>query len=114
MSPDGGQLVERVVDILLSIHDVLRSGGRTKWTFGRENRVRSALKLLAETCWRHRARWRGRLKHARAAELIGAAGEGDSSVFCLAKGDETAGVYICLGSWPQKGRNHALWSSHVT
>lgn len=38
-----------MVDILLSIHDVLRSGGRTKWTFGRENRVRSALKLLAET-----------------------------------------------------------------
>jgi hypothetical protein len=46
--------------------------------------VRSALKLLAETCWRHRSRWRGRLKHARAAELIGAVGESDSSVFCLA------------------------------
>jgi hypothetical protein len=50
--------------------------------FGRENRVRSALKRLAETCWRHRERRRGRLKHARAAELIGAAGESDSSVFC--------------------------------
>jgi hypothetical protein len=81
MSPGRGQVAGRVVDVLLSIHDVLRSGGRSKWTFGREDRVRSALKLLAETCWRHRSRWRGRVKHARAAELIGAASESDSGVF---------------------------------
>lgn len=95
-----------MVDILLSIHDVLRSGGGAKWTFGRENRVRSALKLLAETCWRHRSRWRGRLKHTRAAELIGAAGESDSSVFCVLQwGDGKGDMDVCLGTWLQRGRN---------
>lgn len=72
----------------------------------------SPLKLLAETCWRHNERRRGRLKHTRAAELIGPAGESDSSAlwscdvvmekvrFCILR--------ICLGTWPQRGRNDAL------